>query len=70
MTFREWFNHWVVNRSEHERLGQAFCNDFIKGVWTELFYIQDTNAAHQMIKDYLERNHYGESVPDYRNKIV
>ena len=34
MTYYEWFVKWKAER-KHERLGQAFCNDFIKMPWPE-----------------------------------
>jgi hypothetical protein len=52
MIYRVWFLDWRANR-KGERLGQAFCNDFIKGSWTELYYEEEEHIAEELIVDYL-----------------
>ncbi len=48
MNFQQWKANFKQNRS-HERLGQAFVNDYIKGVWTELFYTNDEAKAQAIL---------------------
>jgi len=38
---------------EGERLGQAFCNDFIKSEWAELYYSEDYEKSLELIVDWL-----------------
>lgn len=45
------------------RLGQAFCNDFIKEPWPELFYEEDELTAEIVIKNWLTRHHYYATMP-------
>lgn len=63
MNFQEWKADFKQNRP-HERLGQAFVNDYIKGVWSELFYTNDEGKAQQMIMDYLDQMHYWPNMPE------
>jgi hypothetical protein len=60
MTYHWWISNWYNNRP-HERLGQAFVNDFFKTSCegsAKLFHETDVNMADQMIRDWLESNHY------------
>lgn len=46
------------------RLGQRFCNEFIKGVGRDdLFYVQDDARALEMIREYLGSLHYLPHMP-------
>lgn len=62
MTFEEWKKRTKANRPS-ERLGQAFVSDYIKGVWTELFYEADDKKAEAMIVEYLQAVQYFPNVP-------
>lgn len=57
MTYYAWLQDYFQNRKS-ERLGQAFCNDFIKGPWPELFYETDLKKAEAIIGKWLLDNHY------------
>ncbi|QBQ74789.1 hypothetical protein BcepSauron_409 [Burkholderia phage BcepSauron] len=54
--------------SEHKRLndglrmGQRFCNLYIKGSWPELFYADDLKAA-PLIYDWLCAHQYYDELP-------
>lgn len=51
-----------------ERLGEAFCNDFIKQSWPELYYCQDDEKSLALIVDYLVDCQYYPNVPDKLEK--
>jgi hypothetical protein len=51
-----------------ERYGKAFCNEFVKASWPELFYA-DTATARNMIFQWLMDNHYWPNVPDMNNQL-
>ena len=57
MTFKEWLEDWKYNRP-HERLGQAFVNDFVKESFPELYYCQNRVKCLDIISEWLERYHY------------
>lgn len=60
--FSQWEVNWAIHR-HHERLGQAFVNDFVKTPWPELFYEPDTIKAKQMIIAFLKDNCYYPNLP-------
>ncbi len=62
MTYYAWLQNYYSNRKS-ERLGQAFCNDFIKGPWPELFYELDMKKAEAIISKWLFDNHYMKDMP-------
>ena len=62
MTYYTWLQNYFQNRKS-ERLGQAFCNDFIKGPWPELFCETDLKKAEAMIGKWLLDNHYMKDMP-------
>lgn len=45
------------------RLGQYFCNTYIKESWPELYYEGDHEKAKAMIAEWLERHQYTEVRP-------
>ena len=55
-----------ARKKDHIRLGQRFCNDFIKGNWPELFYCEDDDAAECMIKKYMFDLCYFTTMPTQR----
>jgi len=61
MTFGQWVADWSKNRP-HERIGQAFVNDFIKQAFPELYYCEDTAKCFDMIYEWLSLHGY-----DYHN---
>lgn len=63
MTLQEWYNDWKDNRVGLERLGQAFCNDFIRCEYGSLYYETSTYKAFMEIKEWLERHHYYDKMP-------
>lgn len=67
MTYYEWFAKWKAER-KHERLGQAFCNDFIKMPWPELYHCTDDERSAQIIYYYLTDYCYWPNMPDNGNK--
>lgn len=68
MKYQEWKEDFVKNRP-HERLGQAFINDFYNSVWTELFHATDENKAQQLIIDYLVNIQYWPDVPPKFDRV-
>lgn len=52
-----------VEASEHLRLGQYFCNKYIKGNWPELFYCEDRQKCLIMIEKWLKDNCYQNDMP-------
>lgn len=66
-TFYEW-EQMHVSSMTSERYGQAFCNEFIKAPWPEIFYA-DTATARSMIVQWLIDNHYWPNVPDTNNQL-
>lgn len=62
MTQQEWLYDWYNNRRQYERLGQAFCNDFIKHSWPELYYAEDDTAL-ALIDNWLFDHTYFEEMP-------
>lgn len=53
MTLQEWLCDYYNNREQYERLGQAFCNDFIRFSWPELYYEEDDDEALTFIAIWL-----------------
>ena len=45
------------------RLGQHFCNMYIKGQWPELFYVEDRQKCLIMIEKWLKDNCYENDMP-------
>ncbi len=66
-TFYEWEEAFFSSMTT-ERYGQAFCNEFIKASWSELFYA-DTATARSMVVQWLIDNHYWPNVPDTNNQL-
>lgn len=46
-----------------QRLGQFFCNNFIEGQWSYLFYMEDDMFARRVIAGYLRDHQYYEELP-------
>lgn len=71
MTFQEWLDDYWANRSVSERLGQAFCNDFIEKGWPDLYYENTVSVAMTKIEGWLHAHHYdayhGDKLPSRRN---
>lgn len=72
MTLHKWLFDFYSSRSQRfndkgmlvgERLGQAFCNDFIKDSWPELFYCEDEGKCVKMITQWLNDCQYHDSLP-------
>lgn len=66
-TFYEWEESFFSSMTT-ERYGQAFCNEFIKASWPDLFYA-DTATARSMVVQWLIDNHYWPNVPDTNNQL-
>ena len=66
-TFYEWEESFFSSMIT-ERYGQAFCNEFIKASWPELFYAE-TASARSMVVQWLIDNHYWPNVPDTNNQL-
>jgi hypothetical protein len=67
-----WLNDWKENRAQKlnaighlsgERLGQAFCNDYVRCSWPELYYCENEEESLEMIVDFLVQHHYYPMVP-------
>lgn len=52
-----------AKRAPTLRLGQYFCNTYIKGSWPELFYEKNDNKAAEMIRVWLADHSYTDSMP-------
>ena len=46
-----------------ERLGQFFCNNYIRGPWNYLYYQENDDISKLMMVQYLERYHYYNEPP-------
>jgi hypothetical protein len=57
-----------ANVKDQQRLGQRFCNTFIKGAWPELFYETDEAVALFKIDLWLVDNCYFNAMPLPINK--
>lgn len=64
MTIVEWFNHYWEKRSKYERLGQAFCNDYIRHSWPELYYCTDVCKCQTIIENWLYEYQYYKDMPN------
>ena len=47
------------------RLGQYFCNKYVKGQWPELFYCEDEDKCIDMVTQYLYDNCNTYELPEY-----
>jgi hypothetical protein len=48
----------------HLRLGQYFCNTYIKESFPELYYESDDNVAAEIIEKWLADHQYTEELPE------
>lgn len=55
--------------AHHLRLGQYFCNLFVKESMPELYYEADDEKAKSLICKWLERHQYTDNLPEPRNRI-
>lgn len=46
------------NEASYCRVGQFFCNKYIKGVWTELYYEENDRFSATLIAGYMEKHCY------------
>lgn len=46
------------------RLGQWFCNNYVKVPFPELYYCEDDNLSKQIIKEWLVNNCYFDTLPE------
>ena len=42
MKFEQWLTQ--AKQNQHERIGQQFCNTYVRGSWPELFYADNDKA--------------------------
>lgn len=52
MKLSYFINEWK-QANNSLRLGQHFCNEYIKCPWPELYYCEDTEKSISMIVEYL-----------------
>lgn len=62
MNYEKWKQLWRIGKTS-ERMGQAFCNDFIKDSWSELYFENDYWKADDLITQWLVDNHYYPNTP-------
>lgn len=63
MTFGKWVANYHANRM-NERMGQAFCNDFLGNIIDSQLYYEENNwKAYQLIQNWLIDNCYYPNVP-------
>lgn len=55
--------HKANKKKDSQRMGQRFCNMYIKHSWPELFYAQDIDAV-ILIHEWLHNNSYLEALPE------
>ena len=46
-----------------ERLGQYFCNRYMKQAWPELYYTDSFTEAKRLIIEWLDNHHYYDTLP-------
>lgn len=66
MTFCTALSQFVNNHNKNpecQRLGQHFCNVYIKGQWSELFYCEDPARSRDMINQWLVDHQYEDQLP-------
>lgn len=56
--------HCKSSEARHLRLGQWFCNNYLKQPWPELYYQEDEKKAEEMIEKWLDDHQYVRNVPD------
>lgn len=57
------FNRFKKEGTKGERIGQFFCDRFLKEPWSELYHEDDQGKAVQMIEAWLASHHYIDSLP-------
>lgn len=62
-SFGEFCRIHFQQKDQSVRLGQRFCNFYIKGQWPELFYEENEQKAAKMIQKWLADNCYFDSLP-------
>ncbi len=60
MKFEQWLTQ--AKQNQHERIGQQFCNTYVRGSWPELFYA-DNDKAKTLIIEHLQSLHYWPDMP-------
>lgn len=64
MTWLKWLFDYYDNRAQNgERLGQAFCNDYIRSSWPELYYCEDEGKCVKMVTQWLNDCQYYGDLP-------
>lgn len=65
LTYWQWKNsYYESERFFHERLGQAFMNDYMqKMTWSELFYEEKDHKCEELILNFLDNNSYDPDGP-------
>lgn len=67
MNYEKWKQLWRIGNGS-QRLGQAFCNDFMgKTVATQIFYEEDYWKADEFITQWLMDNCHYPNVPEKVN---
>lgn len=63
-TFEEWLSDWRKNcKNKNLRLGQHFCNQFIRISWPELYNETNDTIAKVLIIQWLKQHHHWPYVP-------
>ena len=57
-------NYYGESDPKHIRLGQYFCNNYIKSAWPELFYEESRPKATDLIHNWLDDNNYFYDLPE------
>lgn len=71
MQLQQWINlHYKSTEADHLRLGQRFCNTFIKESWPELYYEANDAVAKSMIEVWLDRHQYYTELPPAIDRIA
>lgn len=51
-------------KNKHLRLGQFFCNEFVEGIWPELYDEENNETATAVIEKWLSDRYYWATIPD------
>lgn len=61
---------YIIHKSANDslRLGQRFCNMYIKNSWPELFYADDI-TANTLIQKWLRDHQYYDELPQVKEEF-
>lgn len=66
----KFLHYHKFNQYDNQRLGQRFCNLFIRHEWTELFYQINEAEAARLIDKWLTDHQYTDNLPVPLDKVL